>query len=304
MDQALQGKIEKFTLPEIFQLIANSKKTGTLGIQNNKDIVMVYFKEGRITYGYGPRQTSHIGQLLSDNGKISAGQLEDAIAYQSGTDITKRLGQILVEKKYVTADELDEAIKKQVEELIYSLLSWDDGSFKFYDNQYPTNEEITVNLSVENVILEGLRQIDEIEHLKETLPAFDKPLKISEATCGRGKDISLKPEEWNLLAMINGSTSINDLIAQSDYPEMQTIQRLVTLKLAGLITESKKPAETSDHLAVMVNRVSGLLEDYLTHRTGTASHTGHTSRTGTASHADNINRVGKSIKETVAEENN
>ena len=101
MDQDLQGKVGKFTLPEIFQLIANGKKTGTLGIQDSNDIVMVYFKDGRITYGYGPRQTSHIGQLLSDNGKISAGQLEDAIAHQSGTDVTKRLGRILVEKKYV-----------------------------------------------------------------------------------------------------------------------------------------------------------------------------------------------------------
>ncbi len=268
MDQALQGKIEKFTLPEIFQLIANSKKTGTLGIQNNNDIVMVYFKEGRITYSYGPRQTSHIGQLLSDSGKISAGQLEDAIAFQSGANVTKRLGQILVEKKYVTQEDLDEAVKKQVEELIYSLLSWDDGSFKFYDNQYPTNEEITVDLSVENVIMEGLRRIDEINHIKETLPDFGKPLKISEATCGRGKDISLRPEEWNLLAMVNGSTCINDLIEQSDYPEVKTIERLASLKLAGLIDESEKSTDTGDHLAVMVNRVSGLLEDYLTSRTG------------------------------------
>lgn len=293
MDQDLQGKIEKFTLPEIFQLIANSKKTGTLGIQNNNDIVMVYFKAGRITYGYGPRQTCHIGQLLSDNGKISAGQLEDAIAYQSGAEVTKRLGQILVEKKYVTADDLNEAVKKQVEELIYSLLAWDDGSFKFYDNQYPTNEEITVDLSVENVILEGLRRIDEISHFKETLPNFDRPLKISEATCGRGKDISLKPEEWNLLAMIDGRTSINDLIEQCDYPEVKTIERLASLKLAGLIIESEKPAESGDHLALMVSRVSGLLEDYLTHRTGS---TGSTSSTG------NTAQAGKVSKETVGEE--
>lgn len=291
MDQALQGKIEKFTLPEIFQLIANGKKTGTLGIQNNKDIIMVYFKNGRITYGYGPRQTSHIGQLLSNSGKISAGQLEDAIAYQSGTELSKRLGQILVEKKYVTQEDLDEAIKMQVEELIYSLLAWEDGSFKFYDNQYPTNEEITVDISVENVILEGVRRIDEVNHLKETLPDFCKPLKISEATCGRGKDISLGPEEWNLLAMVDGSTSINELIEQSDYSEVKTIERLASLKLAGLITESKKQAKTDDHLSVMVNRVSGLLEDYLTHRSGNDSQ----KRT--------IGRIGKTEKETIGKGN-
>jgi len=301
MDQALQGKIEKFTLPEIFQLIANTQKTGTLGIQNSNDIIMVYFKNGRITYGYGPRQTSHIGQMLNDTGKISAGQLEDAIAFQSKDDVTKRLGQILVEKKYVTQDELDDAIKKQVEELIYSLLSWDDGSFKFYDNQYPTKEEITVDLSVENVILEGLRRIDEINHLKETLPDFNKPLKISEATGGRSKDISLQPEEWNLLALVNGRTSINDLLEQSDYPKVKTIERLASLKLAGLITESKKTAESNDHLAVMVNRVSGLLEDYLTHRTDRVS---RNNSNDSADRNNRINHIGNLSKDKVGEGNN
>ena len=66
MELGLQGNIEKFTLPEIFQLIASSRKSGTLGIQRDDSIVMVYFKEGEIIYGYGPRQTFHLGQLLKE----------------------------------------------------------------------------------------------------------------------------------------------------------------------------------------------------------------------------------------------
>lgn len=271
MDQSLQGKIGKFTLPEIFQLIANGGKTGTLGIQNNKDIVMVYFKDGRITYGYGPRQTSHIGQILSEKGKISAGQLEDAVAYQSKSEVTKRLGKILIDKGYVAQEDLNQAIKRQVEELIYSLLSWENGSFKFYENQYPTNEEITVNISIENVILEGLRRIDEVNHLKETLPEFDKPLRISETTADRAREIFLEPEEWNLLANIDGRKTIDNLLKESHQPEFKTLGRLASLKLAGLISESDKPVESSDHLTDMVNRVSNLLEQYLANRTEKSS---------------------------------
>ena len=92
--------------------------------------------------------------------------------------------------------------------------------------------------------------------------------------------------------MVNGSTCINDLIEQSDYSEVKTIERLASLRLAGLIDESEKSTDTSDHLAVMVNRVSGLLEDYLTHRTGRVNRTGQTSRTS------------KADKETVGEGNN
>jgi len=35
MDLDLQGNIERFTLPEVFQLIASSRKSGTLGIQKD-----------------------------------------------------------------------------------------------------------------------------------------------------------------------------------------------------------------------------------------------------------------------------
>lgn len=271
MDQALQGKIGKFTIPEIFQFIAGGSKTGTLGIQSDDNIVMVYFSKGRITYAYGPRQSGHIGQILNDAGRISADQLEDAVSYQSGCEVTKRLGQILVEKGYVTQDELNKAIKRQVEELIYSLLLWETGSFKFYENQYPTNEEITIDLSVENVILEGLRRMDEINRFREALPDYDIPLKICETASEQGKDISLTPEEWNLLAIIDGRHNIRQLIDTTRQPEIEVLERLAALKLAGLITVTDKKEAESGHLTEMINRVSGLLEDYLAHRTERAT---------------------------------
>jgi len=135
MEQALQGNIGRFTLPEIFQLIANSRKTGTLGIQKDDDIVMVYFKAGRIIYGYGPRQTFHLGQLLKDRGRITAEQLDDAVNTQARESSSKRLGQILMEKAYIDRADLEKVVCNQVEELIYSLLSWETGTFKFYENQ-------------------------------------------------------------------------------------------------------------------------------------------------------------------------
>ena len=58
MDLDLQGSIERFTLPEILQLIASSRKSGTLGIQKDDSIVMIYFKEGEVIYGYGCEYTA------------------------------------------------------------------------------------------------------------------------------------------------------------------------------------------------------------------------------------------------------
>lgn len=273
MDQALQGKIDRFTLPEIFQLLSHSGKTGTLGIQKDDDIVMVYFNRGRITYAYGPNQARHIGEILKNRGKLTAEQLEEAVKSQTQTEASKKLGRILVDKKFIERSDLETVVKEQVEELIYSLLSWESGSFKFYENQYPTDEEITVNLSVENVILEGLRRIDEINRFKGALPDFGMALTISPTSSEQCRDISLRPEEWNLLSLIDGRKTINEIMSLADQPQVKTLERLAAMKMAGLISSTDKKSPQSDHLTAMVNRVSSLLEDYLDYRSGKGNET-------------------------------
>lgn len=264
MEQVLQGNVGQFTLPEIFQLIANGRKTGTLGIQKDDNIVMIYFEKGQIIYGYGPRKTYHLGQLLKDRGIITVEQLNDAVSTQSEKASARRLGQILIEKRYIDRADLEKVVRSQVEELIYSLLAWDGGTFKFYENQYPTQEEITVNISVENAILEGYRRIDEINRARGALPDFEQILTIAPAPLERRTDISFQADEWNLLALVNGRRTINEIVEISNLPRMETVQKLAALKLAGLVAESGKPGEEeADRLAIMVDRVSRLFDEYL-----------------------------------------
>jgi len=267
MEQVLQGNVGQFTLPEIFQLIANGRKTGTLGIQKDDDIVMIYFEKGQIIYGYGPRKTYHLGQLLKERGLISSDQLDDAVATQSKKASSKRLGQILMEKQYIDRADLEDVVRSQVEELIYSLLAWNGGTFKFYENQYPTQEEITVNISVENAILEGYRRIDEINRAREALSDFEQVLTIAPTPIERKTDLSFQSDEWNLLALVNGHRTINEIIEISNLPQMETVQKLAALKLAGLVTETgKRGEEETDRLSVMIDRVSRLFDEYLHRR--------------------------------------
>lgn len=265
MDLDLQGNIERFTLPEIFQLISASRKTGTLGIQRGDDIVMVYFKDGGVIYGYGPRKTYHVGRMLVEKSRITPEQLDEAIAEQSREISSgKRLGQILIEKRYVDRADIEEVVRKQVEELIYSLMSWDQGSFKFYEDQFPTEEEITVSLSTENVVLEGLRRLDEISRLKDYLPDFGTVFSLATSESGKKRDLSLEPNEWNILALVDGHRDINELIETSSLDSIDTLKCLASLQLAGLITPEEKNRRQNDHLEAMVDRLGQLIEDYMT----------------------------------------
>ncbi len=267
MDLDLQGKIERFTLTEIFQLVAASRKSGTLGIQKDDSIVMIYFKDGEIIYAYGPRQTFHLGRLLKERGKITGEQLDEAIATQAKTENSRRLGEILIHKGFIDRADLEAVVTEQIRELLYSLLSWQTGSFKFYENQFPTEEEIVVSLSVEDVILEGLRRLDEINMIRETLPDTEQVYTISATQGERTRKVSLQSAEWNIMALVNGNRTIDEICNLSNLERNETLVKLAQLKLAGLITPTeKKPAKASaapDNLQGMVNRLASLFEDYL-----------------------------------------
>jgi hypothetical protein len=245
MEENLQGNIDRFKLSEIFQLIANGKKTGTLGIQRDDDIVMVYFKEGRIIYGYGPRQSVPVGQLLKEKGKVTADQLELAITEQTGKDVTKRLGQILIDLDFIDRADLSEAVTGQIYELIFSLMSWEKGSFK--------------------LILEGVRRIDEINRIKDIFPNHDARMELR-ATTAQRRDLSLNTEEWNTLALVDRSRTVGEIISDSKMPEVQTLEKLASLKLAGVIDFSRSTPARTDHLEVMVERLADLLDQYLNRR--------------------------------------
>jgi len=268
MELDLQGNIERFTLPEIFQLIASGRKSGTLGIQRDDSIVMVYFKEGDVIYGYGPRQTYHLGQLLRNKGVITETQLDKAIKVQAKNNNSKRLGEILITLQYIDRADLEGVVKNQVQELLYSLLAWENGSFKFYEGQFPTDEEITVKISVENIILEGLRRVDEKNMVMQTLPDLNAVYSISAAQAGRSRDVAMEAAEWNLMALVDGHRSLEQICKIAPFDKVETLKKLARLSLAGLITKTeRKPEMQNANLEKMVNRLANLFEDYITVKT-------------------------------------
>jgi len=272
MELDLQGSIERFTLPEILQLVASGRKSGTLGIQKDESIVMIYFDQGDVIYGYGPRQTCHLGRLLTEKGVITTDQLSKAVSVQAKSENSRRLGEILIARKYIDRIDLEKVVKDQVRELLYSIMTWQSGTFKFYENQHPTDEEITVRISVENVILEGLRRMDEMNMVRETLSDFETVYMISSAQVRKRRDVSFEPDEWNIMAQVDSRQSVEEICKASPIDRNRTLVALAKLKLAGIIVVSDRPKiPTVSGIEGMVNRLAGLFEEYLTEKNASRS---------------------------------
>jgi len=124
----LTGNLKTVSFPDILQLLATGKKTGTLQISTNSRQKEIVFEDGNIIFASSINASEDLlGNLLLKRGKISKSDLEQAIALHKQTG--RQLGTTLVDMNLFEKDEVIECLKMQIEEIVYNLFSWPEGEF-------------------------------------------------------------------------------------------------------------------------------------------------------------------------------
>lgn len=259
----LEGNLNRFSVAEVFQLLSFSRKTGTLGLQRQEEVAMVYFRQGNVIYAYTPQQKIPLGELLVQQGVLTQNHLTTALT-EKEKNPNRRIGEVFVKQGFISRSQMEEAVRRQVEDLIYRLLHWEAGNFKFYENEFPTEEEILIQISTENLILEGVRRLDELEEVKERLPDYGTVLVVKPIPPQRTRDVALRGDEWNILALVDGRKDIYQIIERSNLDRLATLKNLAALYMAGLVEPTKDGGDGGgyDKLEGLVEKLSVLLETY------------------------------------------
>ncbi|RKZ12410.1 hypothetical protein DRQ53_00410 [bacterium] len=160
----LRGRIELFGVANIFQLISQAEGTGKLVMEGESGRGRVYFHEGRLVYARTDASMERVGDVLVRQGILEAAQLEGARIQAECKDT--RIGTVLVESGSLTREQLVGAIQEQISEVVYRLVTIERGSFAFYSQIYPENEDILLDVSLEFLLIEGLRKLDEFNALR------------------------------------------------------------------------------------------------------------------------------------------
>lgn len=157
---SLEGHLEDLSLADIFQIIHLSKKTGVLTVENSSGKGRIVFRDGQILYA-SLQSWEKLGERLIKEGLIKEKDLETALRIQKDRKVHEPLGSILSETKLIDKDVLEGILREQLKEIIYELLSWEEGGFKF-EPEKPTQEiPPGGSISPEYLLLEGTRLRDE-----------------------------------------------------------------------------------------------------------------------------------------------
>src|SRR5438309_1733711 len=158
---AIKGSLKEASLPDVLQLLALGQKTGCLSIADRSNFGYIYFDRGRISYASIVNRRDRLGDILVKHDKITQEQLDAAI-HRQAKERDKKLGEILVIQNVLTQQELERYMRMQIEESVYYLFTWTQGTFNFEADVRPEQQDFLVSINPESLLLEGARRVDEV----------------------------------------------------------------------------------------------------------------------------------------------
>ena len=228
---AIKGSLKEASLPDVIQLLFLGRRTGCLALADRHNFGTIYLDEGQITYATIVNRRDRLGDLLMRKGRITAEQLQQAIAAQE-EDRQHKLGEILIGLGTLTRAELEDYMRIQIEEAVYYLFTWTSGTFNFEAGLRPESEDFLVRISPEALLLEGARRVDEWSLIEKKVPSFDLIFSIDQDHVGQSAP-TLSAEQQRLLPLIDGTRDVQQIIDESGLVEFEVGKALYGLITAG-----------------------------------------------------------------------
>jgi FixJ family two-component response regulator len=174
---SLVGNLEDLGLGEILQIVSLSRKSGVLSLFSRGREGNIVFRQGQVIRATIDGQQSHLGQLLLKNGIITDAVLRNALTLQGQEGGKERLGDLLTSRFSVPVDLVENVVREQIENTVYALFAWSEGSFDFeLRDTVDTIEDSPQDLSQcfleqglnpQFLAMEGSRILDERRHRGE-----------------------------------------------------------------------------------------------------------------------------------------
>ena len=237
---ALKGNLRDFTVTQLLNLVNLAKKTGTLVIQGPSEEARVSFKEGKLAYAQLGSEDNSLSDILQRNKKISQHQYR--ILKERGAKMTdKELGLLLVNAGYLSQEDIIGSLQQHFAGIVQRLFTWVEGFFHFDQGVLPPDDKISVRVELENLIIEGSRQLREWEQLQEEIPNMDMCLKFTDRPDTNIRSLNLSVEEWRVISFVNPKNTIQQIARATKMNDLEIRRVIFGLIQAGLV-EVVRPA--------------------------------------------------------------
>jgi hypothetical protein len=250
MSVALNGNLNDFGIAEVFQLIGQQRKTGTLVVGEDSESIFLAFDEGRVVRG-GPTgsrsEREPLGRQLVRSGYLTQEQLENL---QNESERSARpMSDLYLAAGLIELGTLEEVQHLLTRETVFDVIRRQSGNFHFTAEQVVHDTKPENLLGAEQILMDGLRMLDEWRTFADIVPSEESVFKrasnleSARALTKGDSDSHLGPAE-RVVQLIDGRLSVRRVIDLSRLGTFEATRAIAELRQAGVIelTVAKKRA--------------------------------------------------------------
>lgn len=231
---ALRGNLRDFTITQLLNLINLAHKTGTLVVEGPSETAQVAFREGKLAYAQIGQEDGSLATILYKAKRLSSAQYKSI--QQRGSRISdKELGLLLINAGYLSQEDILTNLQQHFTDIVQRLFTWVEGVFHFENDLLPPSDRIGIRLDLENLIIEGSRQMREWEQLQDEIPSLDMALKFTDRPGANMRNVNLSVEEWRVVSYINPRNTMRQISNATKMNELETRRIVYGLLQAGLV---------------------------------------------------------------------
>lgn len=242
---SLIGVLEELRLGEILQIVSLSRKTGVLSLSSRGRDGSVFFSQGLVVRATLSTNQQSLGEVLIQKEIIDLPMLHKALVLQQESGLNERLGVILVKNFGVSSAILDEVVREQIENVVFSLFAWDEGTFKFESQESIESVDGTNIDTLEFMLGQGLNP--QFLAMEETRFLHERPHKTEAGYSGSN---SSEDDHEFTFDLVNAQNSLSPcqqtvphqiVVVDDDGPTLHTIANGLTQN--GFIVHAVKQSE-------------------------------------------------------------
>jgi hypothetical protein len=242
----LEGSLDAFSLPDVFQLLSLTKKSGGLHLTNGQVSGVVYFSGGAVTGAVSDLERQALARRIVGLGAADDSALRRAVE-RAATD-GAGVARALLEAGAADGPLVQRLAMEQAIDAVFDLLRWPNGDFSFgMGDENP--DDVGLSVAAEQIVSEATGRCDAWESLSRMIPSPDVVLTMPVVL---PEDTTVDPDAWALLSLIDGVRSVGDLVDVSGSGQYSVVSTLARLVQRGLLV--LKDEESLDHVSLVRRR--------------------------------------------------
>jgi len=236
-DVSLWCDLARVPLPEVLQFLQYQDHSGLFQVWYQQTRYDIYLRHGKVVAARAENaaQEYWLGRFMVARGLIAQSELEQLVRSSRGKS-SLPIGEKLVRLGHINAEELRRVIADQCCELVYEALRARHGTCCFVAGVQapPEFDGMHIDVSVQVLLLEGLRRVDEWNVIEREVPSFDQVFSQRLVTPG-----GFTEEERRLLDLVDGRRSVRDLVSAAKMRPFEACRLLYRLAATRKIVRSE-----------------------------------------------------------------